>query len=536
MQDNESADGGGWDQPELPDPPDHPDQETIAFGYGGYPNQVDQGSFGADGYGPTGYGRYGTAGYGGSGTTAYGGSGTTAYGGSADAGYGASGSPPGYGRPGPAGWGPYTPMPPVRLPPSRKDHTVRYLIAAFLAACLGAGLTAAFGTQDAGSSPRSSPGLAASDIPEPHNLAAGSGSPSARLNQAAVEAKVKPGLVDIDAVLRYQDESAEGTGMILSPTGLVLTNNHVIDGATSVAVTLVGSHAVYQARVLGYDQTDDVALLQLSGASRLTAVSFGNSAQVSLGTPVLALGNAEGRGGVTPSRGAIDGLDRSIQASDEGSDTTENLSHMLQTNAGIQQGDSGGVLVNNAGQVIGMITAANAGSGSSAGTTGFAIPIDSALAIASKIAAGQASSTVYIGTPGFLGVVLAQSISPDPRQQAFDEQQAARDGRGGRGLPGGNGAACLAAGQQPPRVPASIAPVSTGTLILGTLCGTAVAGDGLAPGDVITAIDGQAVTTPGSLSDITARYHPGTVVSVTWTGVNGTRHTASVTLGIGPAR
>ncbi len=145
----------------------------------------------------------------------------------------------------------------------------RYVIAAVLAAGLGAGLTAAFDTQDAGSSPRSarSPGIAASDIPEPHGNAAGSGSSSSPLNQAAVEAKVKPGLVDIDATLRYQDESAEGTGMILSPTGLVLTNNHVIDGATSVVVTLVGSRAVYQARVVGYDQTDDVALLQLSGAS-----------------------------------------------------------------------------------------------------------------------------------------------------------------------------------------------------------------------------------------------------------------------------
>ncbi len=157
---------------------------------------------------------------------------------------------------------------------------------------------------------------------------------------------------------------------------------------------------------------------------RLTSVSFGNSAQVSLGTPVLALGNAEGRGGVTPARGVIDGLNRSIQASDEGSDTTEDLNHMLQTNAGIQQGDSGGALVNNAGQVIGMITAANTGAGPSAGTTGFAIPINSALAIARRIAAGQASSTVYIGTPGFLGVVAAQSNSPDPRRQAFDEQES----------------------------------------------------------------------------------------------------------------
>ena len=429
---------------------------------------------------------------------------------------------------------PYPPLPPPPLPPRRNGRTLRYIIAAVLAAGLGAGLTAALDTQDASSSPRS-PGIAASDIPEPHDNAAGSGSSAAPLNQAAVEAKVNPGLVDIDATLRYQDESAEGTGMILSPTGLVLTNNHVIDGATTVVVTLVGSRAVYQARVVGYDQADDVALLQLSGAPRLTPVTFGNSAQVTLGTPVLALGNAGGRGGVTPAQGAIDGLDRSIQASDQGSDTTEDLNHMLQTNAGIQQGDSGGALVNNAGQVIGMITAANTGSGRIAGTIGFAIPIDTALAIARQIAADRATSTVYIGTPGFLGVIVAQSNSPDPRQQALDEQRLARGGRGSRGRPGGNGAACLAAGQ-PAGVPASIAPVSTGTLILGTVCGTAVAGDGLAAGDVITSVDGHAVTTPDSLSNIAARYHPGTVVSVTWTGANGTRHTTSVTLGSGPAR
>ncbi len=501
MQDNESAGGGGWEQP---DPPDHPDQETIAFGYAGHP---DQGGFGEDGYGPTGYGRYGTAGHSGSGQAGHGGSGTAA-------------------------WGPYAPAPPPPLPPRRRWRMPRYVIAAVLAAGLGAGLTAAFDTQDAGSSPNS-PVIAASEIPEPHDIAAGSGSSASPLNQAVVEAKVKPGLVDIDATLTYQDESAEGTGMILSPTGLVLTNNHVIDGATTVVVTLAGSRAVYQARVVGYDQTDDVALLQLSGAARLTSVSFGNSAQVSLGTPVLALGNAGGRGGVTPARGVIDGLNRSVQATDEGSDTTEDLNHMLQTNAGIQQGDSGGVLVNNAGQVIGMITAANTGAGRVAGTAGFAIPINSALAIARRIAAGQASSTVYIGTPGFLGVVAAQSNSPDPRRQAFDEQQLARGGRGG---PGGNGAACLAPGQPPRSVPASIAPVSTGTLILGTLCRGAVAGDGLAPGDVIISVDGQAVTTPSSLTNITARYHPGTVVSLTWAAVNGLRHTTSVTLGSGPAR
>jgi S1-C subfamily serine protease len=355
---------------------------------------------------------------------------------------------------------------------------LRYLIAAVLAAFTGALVTAEIGSGGASSSASPSPGIAASDVPQPHDIAAGSGSSNAPLNQAAVEAKVKPGLVDIDSTLRYQDESAEGTGMILSPTGLVLTNNH-------------------------------------------------------LGTPVLALGNAQGKGKVTPALGTIDALNRSIQASDEGSDTTEDLYHMLETDAEIQQGDSGGALVNNAGQVIGMITAAYNGSGPAAATMGFAIPINSALAIARLIAAGQASATVYIGTPGFLGVVSAQSASPDPRRQALD---ALASGRGDHGRPGGNGPACLAPGQPPPGVPASIAPASTGVLVLGTVCGSAVATTGLAPGDVITSVDGQAITTPASLTNITAKYHPGTVVSVGWEGVNGARHTTPVTLGPGPAR
>jgi S1-C subfamily serine protease len=491
MHEDESAGGGGlehpdggWERPdggwERPDGGENADDETIAFEYG--PPGYDPGHYGEEGYLPTGYGRYGGA-----------------------------------------GWGQYVPPPPPPRRPRRR--TVLYIAVAVLAAGIGAGLTAALGSPDA----NSSPGISASEVPEPQHIAAGGG--TSRLDPPAIEAKVEPGLVDVVATLKYDGESAEGTGMILSPSGLILTNNHVIDGATSVAVTLVASRAQYRAQVVGYDDTDDVALLKLTGASGLTPVSFGNSAQVSLGTPVLALGNAGGKGGVTPAQGVIDALNRAIQASDAGSGTTEDLYHMLQTNAEIQQGDSGGALVNNAGQVIGMITAANTSSGQP-GTMGFAIPINSALAIARLIAAGQGSSTVYIGTPGFLGVVVAQSNSPDPRRQAFDAQQSER-GRGGP--PRGSGQACLGADQQSGG-PASIAPVGRGALILGVLCGTAASADGLAPGDVITSVDGQAVTTPGSLTGITAKYHPGTVVSVGWAGVNGARHTTSVTLGSGPAR
>jgi S1-C subfamily serine protease len=264
-------------------------------------------------------------------------------------------------------------------------------------------------------------------------------------------------------------------------------------------------------------------------------VQFGNSSQVSLGTTVLALGNAEGRGGATPSKGIINALNRSIQASDEGSDTTESLTHMLQTSAQIQPGDSGGALADNAGQVIGMITAANSGTsgqtGSSGSGLGYAIPINSALSLARQMAGGISSSNVYIGLPGFLGVEVAQSTSANPQQQANDEQQS-----GGTGsLPTGNGPACQSSNAQL-SIPDKIAPARSGALILGVLCGTVVQEKGLAPGDVITSVDGQPVTTPGSLTAITAKYHPGTTVSVGWESTSGARHTTSMTLGSGPAR
>jgi S1-C subfamily serine protease len=547
-----ARDPGGADQapagsPDLPPESGRPD--TIAFGMladeAGGPGQ---GSYLQHGYRDPWYGRdrdaprYGSyTGPGGqyssgsgeyrSGSGEYGwGSGSDASGGS----YGSGGAGGGYGSGGSYGsgtggygsgdWDPRVP----RRRRRRRGHSLVYLTVAALAAGIGAGLTVAF--DGPGSSP--SAGISSSDIPSPHDNQSGSGP---GLNQAAVERKVKPGLVDITSTLKYASETAEGTGMILSRSGLVLTNNHVIDGATEVKVRLASNaRQSYPAQVIGYDSADDVALLQITGVSGLATVSFGNSSQVRVGIPVLALGDAQGRGGVTPAPGNISALNRSIQARDEGSGTTEDLNHMLQTNAQIQQGDSGGALANNAGQVIGMVTAANTGADGQPGSTmGFAIPINTALAIARQIASKQASSRVYIGLPGFLGVEVAQSGSPNPRQQAADEQRSG----GGRARLGGprSGLACVTGGQQS-AVPRRIAPAGTGALIVGVLCGTAAQNQGLAAGDVIVSVNGQAVTTPGSLTGITSRYHPGDVVSVGYQAVNGSRHTARVMLGDGPAR
>jgi S1-C subfamily serine protease len=449
--------------------------------------------------------------------------------------------PPSYGQPpdysGAPDWGNWVPADGYGPPPPPRAGSGRrllvYVAVAVVAASIGAGATVALN----GNSTATPSGVSAHDIPAQHNNAAGSGSARASLNQTSVENRVEPGLVDITSTLKYNSETAEGTGMILSSDGLVLTNNHVIDQSTSVVATLVEGGRTYQAKVLGYDVTDDVALLKLQGASGLPVVSFGNSDQISLGTPVLALGNAQGRGGATPAQGIINALNRSIKASDQGSGGTENLQHMLQTSALIQQGDSGGALANNAGQVIGMITAANTTSGPGGGTTGFAIPVNTALAIAKQVAAGTASPAVYIGTPGFLGIILPQSASPDPQQQSIDEQQWLAQNNNGGGFGGGIGgrSGCIENNTQL-TAPDRIAPARSGVLIAGAFCGTAVNDAGIVPGDVITSVNGQAVSTPDSLRSRTANYHPGSAVSIGWEDTSGGKHTTSITLGAGPAR
>ena len=180
------------------------------------------------------------------------------------------------------------------------------------------------------------------------------------LTAAQIASKVNPGLVDVVTTLGYQNGEAAGTGMVLTSSGEVLTNNHVIDGATSIKATDIGNGRTYTAKVVGYDKTHDVAVLQLEGASGLQTVSL-SSASPRTGQKVTALGNAGGKGG-TPSKvtGTITGLNQSITASDESAGDAERLTGMIGHDAAIQPGDSGGPLVDTYGQVIGMDTAAPA--------------------------------------------------------------------------------------------------------------------------------------------------------------------------------
>jgi len=399
----------------------------------------------------------------------------------------------------------------VRLRGGRELLT--YLVVAALAASAGVGTTIA--VRHAGSAYQ-----AAIRMPD---AAAAQDRPAA-MNDGTVYNEVAPGIVDVSANLQYLEETAEGTGFVINAAaGLVLTNNHVIDDATAVTVTSVASGKSYQAKVLGYDQTDDVALLQLPGATGLKAVTIGDSAHLSVGTAVLAIGNEAGQGGSpTVAPGVISSLDRTIEASDQSSDLNETLHGMLQTNADIRPGDSGGPLANAAGQVIGIDTAAGGGTVYS----GYAIPINAALSIASRIYAGHASTAIRIGLPAFLGVLAPASNNADPRRQASDEQRQT-------GSVISQDHAC--ATSDTAVVPASIAPARSGALVDGVLCGTVAASAGLFAGDVITSIGGRAVTTPGSLTAIIGRYRPGSQAQLAWVSPGGSVHTALVTLTAGPA-
>jgi len=355
----------------------------------------------------------------------------------------------------------------------------------------------------------------------------GSSSSSGPSDANAIASKVDPGLVDINTTLGYQQEQAAGTGIVLSSNGVILTNNHVIDGATSISVTDIGNHQTYTASVVGYDRTKDIAVLQLHNASGLQTATLGNSSNVSVGEDVVGIGNAGGTGG-TPSAagGTVTALNQSITASDDGDGTSEQLSGLIETNADIQPGDSGGSLVNTSGDVLGMDTAASAGTsfqynGQSSGTQGFAIPIDTALTIAKTIEAGSGSSTVHIGETAFLGVEINAESS-----NSGDTGNTGNSGGGFGGFFGGNSGSTGNTG--------STGSTASGASVASTVTNGPAQEAGLAGGDVITSLGGKTVSSANDLTNAISQYHPGDKVSIGWTDSSGLSHTATVQLSSGP--
>ncbi len=488
----------------------------------GYPGGATGGQGGGGGYGPVGSDQasYGQGGYG--------------PGGQGPGGYG----PGGYGS---GGYGGYYPEPGSRA--RRRRSLLTYLVVAVVAAGIGAGLTG-YALNSGSSSPSSASGQPNGGTGnKPGNFPGfpGPGNSSRHgvsgATERSVASAVRPGLVDISSNLRYQGSQAAATGMVISSDGLVLTNNHVITDTTQLYATVLATGKRYPAKWLGYDSADDVAVIKLVGAHNLRTVPIGDSSTVQLGDKVIAIGNAYGAGRFPAVSGRITGMNRTITASDSGAATKETLHGMLQTNAGIVQGDSGGPLSSTSGKVIGMNTAAATGSfGSSTQNVGFAIPINKALHIARQIISGQSSPSIQIGSTGFLGVLVPAgqaSIATSPQQQR--ERQLKQD-QGSAGFPVRPSAPVCLQNQEGAGVPAHVAPVPAGALIIGELCNTPADHAGIVAGDVITSVGGHQISSPKQLTGVMLKFKPGMSVKVTWFDVNGQRHTGALPLIQAPPR
>jgi len=294
---------------------------------------------------------------------------------------------------------------------------------------------------------------------------------------------------------------AAGTGMVISSSGEVLTNNHVIADSSTVRVELVATGKTHTAEVIGYDVKHDVALLQIDNVSDLQSVSFADATRVAIGDSVVAIGNAGGRGGdPTVTSGSVTALDQKVTAGDQGTGKTETLVGMIEISAPIEPGDSGGPLVNSDGQVIGMNTAAavNGRFSGQNSSTAFAIPINRAIGLAQQIRSGQESANVHIGARGLLGV----------RVQELTSQGASALG-------------CSVA-------------TNAGALVAGAESGSPADDAGMAKCDVIVSVDGKNVATTSDLNEAMFPYHPDERVTVRWIDQSGTSREADLKLIPGP--
>lgn len=408
--------------------------------------------------------------------------------------------PPGSWGP-PSGWGypPGGPGGPATPRGARRIATVVVAVALLIAGAGAATLARVTGGTD-------TRGLRGSHVSEVSQQ---------NIDTNAIASRVDPAVVDVTSTLGYREGSAAGTGMVITPSGEVLTNNHVVQGSTALSVKMATSSQSYKAHVLGVDPSDDVALIQLEGASNLPTVKLGDSSKVKVGDEVIAIGNALNLPGPpTVTVGTVSALNRSITAGDQSGGNDEQLTGLIQMDAPIAPGNSGGPLVDSAGEVIGINTAAATDGASSTSNVGFAIPINAADAVVHQIQSGQGGNGVTVGngaTP-FLGVQVANDGG-----QGGDQGGLGPFGGGFGSFGGGSGS-----GSQ------------QGAVVEGVVPGGPADSAGITQGDVIVGLGGQAVTSASSLSSQIQAHRPGDKVSVTWVDQDGQQHTADVRLATGP--
>jgi S1-C subfamily serine protease len=286
------------------------------------------------------------------------------------------------------------------------------------------------------------------------------------------------GLVRIVSTMEYDGAEAAGTGMVLTSDGEVVTNHHVVEGATSIKVKVMSTGTTYTARVVGTDATDDVAVLQLDDASGLDTVTTDDDG-VSTGEAVTAVGDGNGTVGyLSAATGSVLATDQSITTRSQGTASGEQLTDLVEISSDVVGGYSGGATYDADGEVVGMTTAASTGGSD---IVGYAIPIAKVLRIADDLESGTRATDYTYGYPAFLGVGLGD-----------------------------------------------------GTTVEGVYDDTPASAAGIGAGDVITSIGGVDVTTTAQLRSVIAQHSPGDEIRVGWTDPNGETHTATVTLARGP--
>ena len=324
--------------------------------------------------------------------------------------------------------------------------------------------------------------------------------PSAVLSQpgdvASILAKVEPAVVSISSRGFVQDDvtsviprAGTGTGVILTPDGDVLTNAHVIADATAIKVKLATDDRTYDATLVGSDPAADVALIRMQGVSNLPVATLGRSGDLRVGDQVVAIGHALALpGGPTVTTGIVSALDRTIGTGNR------RLEHLIQTDAAINPGNSGGPLVNANAEVVGINTAMiQGGLQGDAQNIGFAIASDTIRPMIETLR--QAGGRVLV--PAFLGVTTT-TLNDANRERL--------------GVSTGTGAYVMSVGP-----------------------GTPAEGAGLRAGDVITAVDGDKVTSSDQLGSAIRKHRPGDRVDVTWQR-GGAERSASVVLAETPPR
>ncbi|MBR6505673.1 trypsin-like peptidase domain-containing protein [Candidatus Saccharibacteria bacterium] len=270
----------------------------------------------------------------------------------------------------------------------------------------------------------------------------------------------------------YTSEAA-GTGIIVTEDGYILTNKHVIDGAKTISVVLDDGTTYKDVEVSAVDPLNDVAFLKVKDVSDLKAATLGDSKTISVGQQVIAIGNALGQYQNSVTSGIISGTGRSLTATDSTGSMSEQLTDMIQTDAAINSGNSGGPLVNAAGEVIGINTATS----SSAENMGFAIPISSVKGMLTQLKESGKASRAYVG-------VYSIEITPEV-MKTYN------------------------------------LPVSEGVYLYNSSAYSAVISGspaekaGLKNKDIITAINGVKIGTRGSLSSLIGEYQPGDTVQLT---------------------